>query len=86
LEDSEMKHLLPILAISMLATALLAEDALKIPEGIRYKEAPTKVNEEAKKLLLSKFSAKAKDAGLSQVLCGAGGGGEELCEGSGNSA
>jgi|GEM_PF-824097 len=54
-----------------------AKQAFKVPEGVKYKEATAAVNEQAKQLLLKKFSAKSTDKDVlsiftTKLICGPG--------------
>ena len=72
-----MKHLLFVLALLISAAAIRADDSIKIPAGIRYKQASAKINEDAKELLRNKFSAEVEDKEVlslfeEMVICGPG--------------
>ncbi len=72
-----MKCVLSILAMFFLMAAVFAEDALEIPEGVRYKKASEKANEAAKALLHKRFSANSKKEEIlslfePMLICGPG--------------
>jgi hypothetical protein len=72
-----MKYLLFILSLLMSLTLVHADEAPKVPHGVRYKPAPAKVNDKARELLRRKFSADASDEEVlslfeTLVICGPG--------------
>lgn len=56
-----MRNLLSVLFFCIIAFAVYAEGKMVIPNGIRYKNAPAKANEEATQLLKKLFSGAATD-------------------------
>jgi hypothetical protein len=72
-----MKQRAFIVILLLCAAIARAEDAVQVPEGIRYKEASAKVNDDAKELLRKRFTDKATDADVaamfdSMLICGPG--------------
>ncbi|MFA7231860.1 MAG: hypothetical protein WC071_11375 [Victivallaceae bacterium] len=72
-----MKHLLFVLTVFCLITAILADDIQKIPQGVRYKETTDEINNAAKSLALSRFSADTRNEDIlslfgPMLICGPG--------------
>ncbi len=72
-----MKLVLYVLLLFVLAKPNFAQEALKIPDGVVYKEATAEVNEKAKALLLKTFSPEGDDENIlslfeNNLICGPG--------------
>ena len=73
-----MRYLLNLLLVCMLVSIVQAEEKFIVPAEIRYKEAPAKVNEEARQALKKLFTVKTSDQTVlslfetNALICGPG--------------